>query len=251
DDAFGTAHRAHASTEGIARLLPAVAGLLLERELEAIGRALDNPVRPFTAIVGGAKVSDKIGVLGHLLGSVNNLLIGGGMANTFLRAIGCEVGESLLEKDKVPAARDLIRQADEHKVHLMLPRDVVAASAFRNDAETRVVNCQETPPGWRILDIGPDTVRDYSEVIIKSRTVLWNGPMGVFEMEKFAEGTRRIAEAVASAPGTTIVGGGDSVAAVDQAGLAQRISHISTGGGATLELLEGKTLPGVAALLDR
>jgi len=251
NDAFGTAHRAHASTEGVARHLPAVAGLLLQREIDVIGQALDKPQRPFVAIVGGAKVSDKIGVLENLMSKVDTLLIGGGMANTFLVAIGCQVGESLLEKDKVSLARDLIHTASERKVHLMLPKDVGAGSAFSNDAETKVVSCQETPPGWRIMDIGPATIQQYSEAIVGAKTILWNGPMGVFEMDKFAEGTRAMAQAVAECKGLTIVGGGDSVAALEQAGLASRISHVSTGGGATLELLEGKTLPGVAALQDK
>jgi phosphoglycerate kinase len=250
DDAFGTAHRAHASTEGVARHLPAVAGLLLQREIEVMDKALANPERPFVAIIGGAKVSDKMAVHSHLLTKVDALLIGGGMANTFLVAIGCQVGESLFEKDQVSEARQLIREADSRKVQLMLPKDVVVASEFSNEAESRTVSCQETPPGWRIMDIGPGTVQQYCECIIQAKTVLWNGPMGVFEMSKFAEGTRGVAEAVANCRGLTIVGGGDSVAALEQAGLASKISHISTGGGATLELLEGKVLPGVAALQD-
>jgi phosphoglycerate kinase len=251
NDAFGTAHRAHASTEGVAHHLPAVAGLLLQREIDVMENALANPDRPFVGIIGGAKVSDKIAVLQNLLDKVDALLIGGGMANTFLVAIGCQVGESLLEKDKVGLARDLIRQASERNVQLMLPKDVVVASAFANDAEAKTVSCQETPAGWRIMDIGPGTVQQYSEVIVGAKTVLWNGPMGVFEMEKFADGTRGIAQAVAECHGLTIVGGGDSVAALEQAGLASRISHVSTGGGATLELLEGKALPGVNALQDK
>jgi phosphoglycerate kinase len=248
NDAFGTAHRAHASTEGVAHHLPAVAGLLLQAEVETIQKALAKPERPFVAIIGGAKVSDKIGVLKNLIDKVDALLIGGGMANTFLAAIGCPVGDSLLEKDKVGEARELIRQADARKLQLALPKDVVIATEFSNDAETRTVSCQETPAGWRILDIGPGTVQQFSEIIMTAKTVLWNGPMGVFEMDKFAEGTRRIAEAVAACPGLTIVGGGDSVAALEQTGLSAKVSHVSTGGGATLEMLEGKTLPGVAAL---
>jgi phosphoglycerate kinase len=189
-------------------------------------------------------------VLDNLLSKVNALLIGGGMANTFLVAIGCSIGQSLVEQDKVAEARRLISEADKRKVQLMLPRDVVIGSAFANDAERRTVSCQETPPEWRIMDIGPVTVNEYSDVITKAGTVVWNGPMGVFEMDNFAEGTRGIARAVAACRGLTIVGGGDSVAAVEQAGVAVQISHISTGGGATLELLEGRALPGVAALLD-
>jgi phosphoglycerate kinase len=250
NDAFGTAHRAHASTEGVARHMPAVAGLLLQREIEVMDQALSNPQRPFVAIIGGAKVSDKIGVLQNLMDKVDALLIGGGMANTFLVAIGCQVGESLLEKEKVSEARELIRRADERKVQLMLPRDVVVASDFSNDAETKTVSCQETPAGWRILDVGPGTVQQFGEIIRQAKTVVWNGPMGVFEMDKFAEGTRGVAQAVANCRGLTIVGGGDSVAAIEQAGLAGQISHVSTGGGATLELLEGRVLPGVAALQD-
>ncbi len=251
DDAFGMAHRAHASTEGVAHHLPAVAGLLLQREIDIIEQALSNPKRPFVAVIGGAKVSDKIGVLRNLLGKVDSMLIGGGMANTFFVAIGCQVGESLLERDKVGEAREIIRLADESKVQLILPKDVIVASDFSNDAETKTVSCQETPQGWRILDIGPGTIQQYSDIILQAKTVLWNGPMGVFEMDKFAEGTRAIAQAVAANRGTTIVGGGDSVAALEQAGLAAKVSHVSTGGGATLELLEGKTLPGVAVLADK
>jgi phosphoglycerate kinase len=251
NDAFGAAHRAHASTEGVAHYLPAVAGLLLEREIEVIGDALANPKRPFVAIIGGAKVSDKIAVLTNLIDKVDALLIGGGMANTFLAAIGCQVGESLLEKDKVSEARELIRRADERKIQLMLPKDVVAASDFSNDAEIKTVSCQGTPAGWRILDIGPGTVQQFCDIILPAKTVVWNGPMGVFEMDKFAEGTRGVAQAVANCRGLTIVGGGDSVAAIEQAGLASKVSHVSTGGGATLELLEGRELPGVAALQDK
>jgi len=251
NDAFGTAHRAHASTEGVAHHLPAVAGLLMQREIDVMGEALADPKRPFVAIIGGAKVSDKIGVLKNLLGKVDSLLIGGGMANTFLVAIGCQVGESLLEKDKVAEARALIREADQRGVQLMLPKDVVVASDFSNEAETKTVSCQETPAGWRILDIGPGTVQQFGEIITAAKTLVWNGPMGVFEMERFAEGTRGVAQAVAACRGLTIVGGGDSVAAIEQAGLAAKISHVSTGGGATLELLEGRTLPGVAALQDK
>ncbi|HEU0169227.1 MAG TPA: phosphoglycerate kinase [Chloroflexota bacterium] len=250
NDAFGTAHRAHASTEGVAHHLPAVAGFLMQKEIDTMERALANPERPFVAIIGGAKVSDKIGVLDNLLSKVNALLIGGGMANTFLVAIGCSIGQSLVEQDKVPEARRLISEADKRKVQLMLPRDVVIGSAFANDAERKTVTCQETPPEWRIMDIGPTTVKEYSDVITKAGTVVWNGPMGVFEMDNFADGTRGVATAVAACRGLTIVGGGDSVAAIEQAGLADQITHVSTGGGATLELLEGRTLPGVAALRD-
>ncbi len=251
NDAFGTAHRAHASTEGVTHFLPAVSGLLMQREIEIMGQALADPQRPFCAIVGGAKVSDKIGVLSNLIEKVDILLIGGGMANTFLIAIGCDVAESLVEKDKVADARQLIKQADARRIHLMLPKDVVVAAAFSNEAESKIVQVNEVPSGWRIMDIGPATIQQYSEAILAAKTVVWNGPMGVYEMSKFAEGTLRIAEAVAASLGTTIIGGGDVVAAVEQSGVADKITHISTGGGATLELMEGRVLPGVAALSEK
>jgi len=251
NDAFGAAHRAHASTAGVASYLPAVSGLLMQAEIDVIGQALEDPKRPFIAIIGGAKVSDKIGLLRNLIGKVDTLLIGGGMANTFLVAIGCQVGESLVERDKVSEARELIRLADSSAVQLILPRDVVVASAFANDAESKTVSCQQTPDGWRIMDIGPATVKQYSDIIITARTVVWNGPMGVYEMERFAEGTRGVGEAIAACTGVTIVGGGDAVAALERAGLAANVTHVSTGGGATLELLEGRVLPGVAALQDK
>lgn len=250
NDAFGSAHRAHASTEGVARFLPAVAGFLMEAELAALQGALENPARPFVTIIGGAKISDKIGVIKNLLTKVDALLIGGGMANTFLLAQGYEMGDSLVEPDSVPTAKELLEQAASSGVRFMLPTDVVIADAFSADANRKVVPVSEIPTGWRVMDIGPETVRAYSEVITGAQTVIWNGPMGVFEMAPFAEGTRAIAEAVAKCPGMTIVGGGDSVAAVEQMGLADKIRHISTGGGASLELLEGRVLPGVAALND-
>jgi phosphoglycerate kinase len=251
NDAFGAAHRAHASTEGVARHLPAVAGLLLEKELEYIGGAIEDPQRPFVTVIGGAKISDKIGVIENLLGKVDALLIGGGMANTFLLAQGHKVGDSLVEQESVDLAKDLLQKAADRKVKLMLPVDVVVADAFDNNANTQVVAAEAVPDGWRILDIGPRTVEQYSAVIKDAKTVIWNGPMGVFEMPKFAEGTRAIAQAMADSQATTIIGGGDSVAAVEQMNLADRMSHISTGGGASLELLEGKELPGVAALKDK
>ena len=254
NDAFGAAHRANASTEGVAHVLPGVAGFLLEKELEYIGGALENPKHPFVTIIGGAKISDKIGVIENLLGKVDALLIGGGMANTFLLAQGKAVGDSLVEPDSLEVARDLIAKARAANVRLLLPVDALIADDFSADAQKRVVSVDAVPEGWRILDIGPETVKLYSEEIARAQLVIWNGPMGVFEMEPFAAGTHAIAQAMAAASergATTIVGGGDSVAAVEQAGLAEKMSHVSTGGGASLELLEGKVLPGVAALQDR
>lgn len=256
NDAFGSAHRAHASTAGVASYLPAVAGFLMERELEVLGDALEKPERPFVAILGGAKVSDKMGVIGNLLGKVDTLLIGGGMANTFLKALGFPVGESLLEADRVKDAEALVGRANLQNVRLMLPGDAVIATEMNADAERRTVAIREIPEsvgqqGWRILDIGPETAAQYAQVIREAKTVVWNGPMGVFEIEPFAMGTRVIAQAVCDATGngaTTIVGGGDSVAAIEIMSLADCVTHISTGGGASLEFLEGKTLPGVAAL---
>ncbi|HWQ13845.1 MAG TPA: phosphoglycerate kinase [Roseiflexaceae bacterium] len=250
NDAFGSAHRAHASTEGVAHFLPAVAGLLMEAELKALQGALESPERPFVTIIGGAKISDKIGVIDNLLGRVDALLIGGGMANTFLLAQGAKMGDSLVEPDAVDTARRLLEEAERRGVRLLLPIDLVVADAFSADANRKVVPAREVPDGWRALDIGPETVRQFTEVIRGARTVIWNGPMGVFELAPFAAGTRAIAQAMAECQGMTIVGGGDSVAAVEQAGLADRMRHISTGGGASLELLEGKELPGVAALND-
>jgi phosphoglycerate kinase len=253
NDAFGTAHRAHASTEGVAHLLPAAMGLLMGKEVNVMGRALEDPARPFVAILGGAKISDKMGVVEHLLGKVDALLIGGGMANTFLRAQGYATGDSLVEEDKVDEARRLLDAAATRRVRLLLPTDVVIADAFAADAARLTVNVDAVPVGWRILDIGPATAAAYAQEIAFARTVVWNGPMGVFEFEPFAAGTRAVARALAEASGqgaTTIIGGGESVAAVEQAGVADQMTHISTGGGASLEFLEGRTLPGVAALPD-
>jgi phosphoglycerate kinase len=254
NDAFGAAHRANASTEGVAHHLPAVAGFLMEKELEYIGGALEAPKKPFVTIIGGAKISDKIGVIENLLGKVDALLIGGGMANTFLLAQGKELGDSLVERESVGLAGDLIAKAQASGVRLLLPVDAVIADAFSAEANTKTVSADAVPAGWRVLDIGPETVRLYSDEIGKAQLLIWNGPMGVFELEPFATGTRAVASAMAAAAArgaTTIVGGGDSVAAVEQAGLAEQMSHVSTGGGASLELLEGKTLPGVAALKDK
>ncbi|MEA3203644.1 MAG: phosphoglycerate kinase [Thermoplasmata archaeon] len=248
NDAFGTAHRAHASTTGIAHLLPSVAGLLIEKEVAALGGALDNPERPFTAIMGGAKVSDKILVIEALLEKVDKLLIGGGMAFTFLKAQGHEVGKSLVEPDRVELARGLLQRAKDKGVEVLLPVDVEAADAFDAKATHRAVKMTHMKPEWMGLDIGPLTIQQFSAAIAASRTVLWNGPMGVFEMDAFAFGTKAIAQAVARNPGTTVVGGGDSAAALAAFGLADDVDHVSTGGGASLELLELGDLPGLAAL---
>mgnify|MGYP001819797991 CR=1 FL=1 len=248
NDAFGSAHRAHASTEGVAHHIPAVAGFLMEKELAFLGNALADPQNPFVAILGGAKVSDKIGVIDNLLGQVDVLLIGGGMANTFLKAEGYSVADSLVEDSALQAARGLL-DAVGHK--LTLPVDVTVADRFDADAFSQVVTVAEVPPGWRIMDIGPRTLELFHERLAGARTVVWNGPMGDFEFPKFAQGTEGVARMLAALPGaTTIIGGGDSAAAVKRTGIADKISHISTGGGASLEYLEGKTLPGVAALLD-
>ncbi len=248
NDAFGSAHRAHASTEGVAQHLPAVAGFLMEKELEFLGSALASPRRPFVAILGGAKISDKIGVIENLLGQVDALLIGGGMANTFLQADGYDVADSLVEEGSVGTARELLERAGDK---LVLPVDVTVADRFDAGAFSQVVNVSAVPPRWRILDIGPRTLELFQERLASAQTVVWNGPMGVFEFPKFALGTEAVARMLAALPdATTIIGGGDSAAAVKRTGLAGEMSHISTGGGASLEFLEGKTLPGVAALMD-
>lgn len=252
NDAFGAAHRGHASTTGIAEYLPAVAGFLMEKELNRLGQALENPQRPFTSIIGGAKVKDKIDVIDNLLGKVDNLLIGGGLAYTFVKALGYDVGGSLLEADKIPLAQSFIDKAKETGVNLYLPEDVVVADSFANDADTKEVSIEEIPSDWEALDIGPKTAEQFRDVILNSKLVIWNGPMGVFEMPTFAKGTKAVAEALADAgEAFTIIGGGDSAAAIEKFGLAPNMDHISTGGGASLELMEGKTLPGVAALNDK
>jgi len=248
NDAFGSAHRAHASTEGIARHLPAVAGFLLEKEIRYLGQAIADPKRPFVAILGGAKISDKIGVIRNLLSKADQILIGGGMANTFFKAQGYPVGDSLVEDEALETARQLVADG---RTKLRLPVDVVIADKFDADAQSKIVPMGPVPDGWRILDIGPETVSAYSKVIRGSGTVVWNGPMGVFEFPRFATGTFGIAKALAESSAVTIVGGGESVAAVQQSGLADKITHISTGGGASLEMLEGLVLPGVAALQDK
>jgi phosphoglycerate kinase len=250
NDAFGTAHRAHASTAGVAKFLPAVAGFLMEKELAVMGEALAKPEHPFMAILGGAKVSDKIGVIENLLNKVELLLIGGGMANTFLKAQGFEIGSSLLEEDKIDLAKELLTAAKAKGVKIYLPEDVVVASEISPEAARQVVQVGKIPAEGKILDIGPETAAKYAELIKTTKTVIWNGPMGVFEMEPFAQGTMSVAQAMAEVKGITIIGGGDSVAAVEKAGVAEKMTHISTGGGASLEFLEGKELPGVAALLD-
>lgn len=251
NDAFGTAHRAHASTAGVADYLPAVSGFLMEKELRALGGIVENPERPLAAIIGGAKVSTKIKVLENLLTKVDVLIIGGGMANTFLKAKGYNVGSSLLEEDKVDVARDLMDQARQKGVSIGLPADVVVAERFDADAPSTIVDAGAVPDGWVIMDIGPATVEAFKTLLKPARTIFWNGPMGVFEMPRFAEGTKAIAAMLAESGAITVVGGGDSVAAVEQMGFAGKMTHISTGGGASLELIEGRTLPGVAALLDK
>lgn len=252
NDAFGAAHRAHASTEGIAHHLPAVSGLLMEKELDVLGKALSNPERPFTAIIGGAKVKDKIGVIENLLEKVDNLIIGGGLAYTFVKAQGHEVGKSLLEEDKIELAKSFMEKAKEKGVNFYMPVDVVVADDFSEEANIKTVAIEEIPSDWEALDIGPKTREIYSDVIQNSKLVIWNGPMGVFELKKFAGGTRAVAEALAEANDTySVIGGGDSAAAVEKFHLADRMSHISTGGGASLEFMEGKALPGVVALNDK
>jgi phosphoglycerate kinase len=251
NDAFGTAHRAHASTEGVAHHLPAVAGFLLEKELKFLGSALENPERPFTAIIGGAKVKDKIGVIENLLTKVDNLIIGGGLSYTFIKALGHEIGDSLLEEDKIELAKTFIEQAKEKGVNLLLPLDCVIADEFSRTATTQVVAIEDIPSDWQSLDIGPRSVDLFRNAIVESKLVIWNGPMGVFEYELFAQGTNSVAKAVADCEGTTIIGGGDSAAAVEKAELSEYMTHVSTGGGASLEFMEGKVLPGVAALKDK
>ena len=248
NDAFGTAHRAHASTEGVAHRLPAVSGFLMEKELNFLSKALENPEQPFVAILGGAKISDKIGVVDNLLGKVDALLIGGGMANTFLKAQGYQVGQSLVEEESLPLAQELL---DKVGRKLVLPVDVVVADKFDAEAQSKIVGVEEVPPEWRILDIGPATVERFAQELYTAKTVVWNGTMGVAEFPQFAAGTQAIIEMLAESQATTIVGGGETTAAVQQAGLVEKMTHVSTGGGASLEFLEGKTLPGVAALADR
>ena len=251
NDAFGTAHRAHSSTAGVAAYLPAVSGFLIEKELKFLGNAINNPQRPFVAILGGAKVSDKIGVIDSLLDKVDTLMIGGGMAYTFAKAQGGTVGKSLLEEDYCQYALDMIEKAKAKGVKLLLPVDNVVGDDFSNDANTQVVKAGEIPEGWEGLDIGPETAKIFSDAVKDAKTVVWNGPMGCFEMPKFAKGTETVAKALADTDAVTIIGGGDSAAAVNQLGYGDKMTHISTGGGASLEFLEGKELPGVAAANDK
>ncbi|MBQ5587917.1 MAG: phosphoglycerate kinase [Selenomonadales bacterium] len=251
NDAFGVSHRAHASVEGITKFIPAVAGYLMEKEIKFVGQAVADPVRPFVAIIGGAKVSDKIGVIDNLLTKVDTLIIGGGMANTFVAAQGYSVGKSLLEEDKLDLARQLIAKAKETGVDLLLPTDMVVADRFAPDAEHKNVAVDEIPAEWMALDIGADTAKAYAAALEDAKTVVWNGPMGVFEMDAFAHGTTAVAKAVAASDATSVVGGGDSISALQKTGLSDQITHISTGGGASLEFLEGKVLPGIAALADK
>lgn len=251
NDAFGAAHRAHASTAGIAEYLPAVSGFLLQKELDVLGKALSDPERPFTAIIGGAKVKDKIGVIDHLLDKVDNLIIGGGLAYTFVKAQGHEIGNSLVEEDKIELAKEFMQKAKDKGVNFLMPVDAVVASEFSKDADSKVVDIDAIPADWMGLDIGPKTVALYADTIKNSKLIIWNGPMGVFEMEKFADGTKGVAEAMAETAGYTIIGGGDSAAAVEKFHVADKMDHISTGGGASLEFMEGKELPGVVALNDR
>jgi phosphoglycerate kinase len=251
NDAFGTAHRAHASTAGVAKFLPGVAGFLMEKEIEVMGKALSEPKRPFVAILGGAKVKDKVGVISNLIEKVDSLIVGGGMAYTFLKAKGLEVGESILDPEKVDLAKELMEKAKAKEVKFLLPVDVVVADKFAEDADVKVVAVSEIPHDWQALDIGPKTREAFAREIADAETVVWNGPMGVFEMKPFAEGTRRVAKALADSAAVTIVGGGDSAAAILGMGFADKMTHVSTGGGASLEFLEGKVLPGVAALKDK
>lgn len=252
NDAFGAAHRAHASTAGIADYLPAVSGLLMEKELDVLGKALSNPERPFTAIIGGAKVKDKIGVIRHLLDKVDNLIIGGGLAYTFVKALGHEIGLSLCEDDKIELAKEFMQLAKEKGVNFYMPVDVVITEEFSETATTQIVGIDSIPSNWEGVDIGPKTREIYADVIKNSKLVVWNGPMGVFEMTPFAEGTKAVGQALADAEDTySVIGGGDSAAAVEKFGMADKMSHISTGGGASLEFMEGKELPGVVCLNDK
>ena len=251
NDAFGTAHRAHSSTAGVADYLPAVSGFLIEKEIQFLGGAVENPKRPFVAIMGGAKVGDKISVIENLLKKVDTLIIGGGMAYTFYKSMGLEIGTSILDADSIDLAAQLLKQAEERGVKMIIPVDVVCAKEFKNETETLVCKREEMPADMMGMDIGPETVALYKEEIAKAATVVWNGPMGVFEMENFATGTLEVAKALAASDAITVIGGGDSAAAVEQFGLGEAMTHISTGGGASLEFLEGKELPGVAVLEDK
>ncbi len=251
NDAFGTAHRAHASTEGVAKYLPAVCGYLIQKEIDVMGKALNNPSRPFVAILGGKKVSDKIKVIENLIDKVDTLLIGGGMAYTFFKAKGYEIGNSICEEDKVELAKELMEKASHKGVKLILPVDTVVAKDFSADAESKVVKSEEIPADFQGMDIGPETIKLYEAELKDAKTIIWNGPVGVFEFDKFAVGTNEIARIVGNMDAITIIGGGDSAAAIEKGGYADKMTHISTGGGASLEFLEGKVLPGIACLLDK
>ncbi len=251
NDAFGTAHRAHASTEGVAKHLPAVCGFLIEKELKALGDAIDNPKRPLVAIIGGAKVSSKIAVLLNLLEKVDTIIIGGGMTYTFVKALGGNIGNSILEEDKIEVAKEILAKAKEKNVKVVLPVDTVAATEFAEDADSIVVESMNIPDGYQGMDIGPKSIELFTEVIKGAGTVVWNGPVGVFEFKKFATGTNAVAKAMAESNAETIIGGGDSASAVAKAGLEQEMTHVSTGGGASLEFMEGKELPGIVALNDK
>lgn len=251
NDAFGTAHRAHSSTVGVAEFLPAVCGFLIEKEVEMLGDNLNNPERPFVAILGGAKVSDKIKVIENLLEKVDSIIIGGGMTYTFLKAMGYEIGNSICELDRIDIAKETIEKAEKKGVKLLFPIDTVCGKEFSNEAETIIVDSKEIPKGWQGLDIGPKAIEEFTQVLKNAKTVIWNGPLGVFEFEKFAKGTNAIAKVLSEINAITIVGGGDSVAAVEKGGFSDKITHISTGGGATLEYLEGKELPGIECLENK
>ena len=251
DDAFGAAHRAHASTAGVASFLPAVAGLLMEKELDSLGSLLEDPARPFVAILGGNKVSDKLGVIERFLEICDQILTGGGMCFTILKAKGFKIGQSICEEERLDEVRDALNKSERSRIPLQVPVDVVAASAFAEDAAREVVGAGNIPDGWMGLDIGPETIALYEKAISKASTIFWNGPMGVFEWDAFADGTRRIAEAIAASGAVSVAGGGDTDAALKKFGLEEKITHVSTGGGASMEFLEGAALPGVEALLDK
>ena len=251
NDAFGTSHRAHASNVGVANNLESAVGFLIQKEIEIMGKALENPEKPFVSILGGAKVSDKIGVIENLISKVDYILIGGGMAYTFLKAQGKEIGKSLLEEDKMDLSLELIKKAEANNVKILLPKDVVIADEIKEDAETEIVDIDNIPTDKEALDIGPKTAKEYADIIKKAKTVVWNGPMGVFEVKVFANGTNEVAKALADSSATTIVGGGDSALAIEEAGYKDKITHVSTGGGASLEFLEGKTLPGIDCIDEK
>ena len=251
NDAFGTSHRAHASNVGVASILPSAVGFLIEKEIDVMGKALEDPEHPFVSILGGAKVSDKIGVIENLITKVDTILIGGGMAYTFLKAQGKEIGKSLLEEDKVDLSLELIKKAEENNVEILLPVDVVIADEIKSGVETEVVDIDSIPEDKEALDIGPKTAELFASKIKNAKTVVWNGPMGVFEVKEFANGTNKVAESLAESDAITIVGGGDSALAIELAGLKDKITHVSTGGGASLEFLEGKDLPGISSIEDK